>query len=138
MHTASFLNFILPVAIVVITVAISLIWYYWHLAHEGQLFGTGLSDKYLSTSLVISQLLFLCLFDMQASQKAPRTALMFLNFDLSEHSGLMHLGGGSLPPSLLSSLSWIALCRSNKAFVLVLSSRERRALSNRSVRFVNF
>ena len=31
-----------------------LLWrYYWHTAHEGQLFGTGLSDKYLSTSLVI-------------------------------------------------------------------------------------
>ena len=30
-----------------------LLWYYWHPAHEGQLVGTGLSDKYLSTSLVI-------------------------------------------------------------------------------------
>ena len=53
MRTASFLDFILPVAIVVITVAILLLWYYWHPAHEGQLFGTGLSDKYLSTSLFI-------------------------------------------------------------------------------------
>ena len=53
MPTASFLDFILPVAIVVISVAILLLWYYWHPAHEGQLFGTGLSDKYLSTSLVI-------------------------------------------------------------------------------------
>ena len=30
-----------------------LLWYCWHPAHEGQLFGTGLSDKYLSTSPVI-------------------------------------------------------------------------------------
>ena len=53
-HTASFLDFLLPVAIVAITVAICYFnWYYWHPAHEGQLVGTGLSDKYLSTSLVI-------------------------------------------------------------------------------------
>ena len=89
MRKASFLDFILPVAIVVITVAILLLWYYWHPAHE-------------------------------------------------EHSGLMYLGVGSLPPSSLSSLSWIALCRSNKAFVLALSSGERCTLSNTSVQFVNF
>ena len=47
---------------------------------------------------LFSRLFFLCLFDMRASQKASRTALMFLNFDLSEHSGLMYLGGGSLDP----------------------------------------
>ena len=51
---------------------------------------------------------------------------MFLNFDLSEHSGLMYLGGGPLAPSSLSSLSskdinWIALCTSNKALILALS-----------------
>ena len=30
-----------------------LLWYYWGPAHEGQFFATGLSDKYLSASLVI-------------------------------------------------------------------------------------
>ena len=92
---------------------------------------------------LFSRLFFLCLYDMQASQKASRTALMFLSFDLSEHSGLMYLGGGSLALSSLSSLSskdinWIALCRSNKAFILALSSGESCALSNTSVRFINF
>ena len=76
---------------------------------------------------LFSRLLFFCLFVMRASQKASRTALMFLNFDLSEHSGLMYLG--SLAPSSLSLLSskdinWITLCRFNKAFILALSSRE--------------
>ena len=69
---------------------------------------------------LFSQLLCLCLFDMQASQKASRTALMFLNFDLSEHSGLMYLGGGLLPPSS------IANCRvyiSNKLFTLRVSRK---------------
>ena len=92
---------------------------------------------------LFSRLFFLCLFDMRASQKVSRTALMFLNFDLSEHSGLMYLGGGSLAPSSLSSLSskdinWIALWGSNKAFILALSTGESCALSNTSVRFVNY
>ena len=30
-----------------------LLWYCWHPVHEGQLFGTGLSDRYFSTSPVI-------------------------------------------------------------------------------------
>ena len=54
MRTASFLGFLLPVAIVEITVAICYFWYYWHTAHGGQLFGACLSDKNLLASLVIS------------------------------------------------------------------------------------
>ena len=42
------------------------------------------------------------------------------------------------PLHCLHSPASVALCRSNKAFVLALSSRERCALSNTSVWFVNF
>ena len=144
MCTASFLDLLFPVAIVAITVAI---------CYFGGIIGIlPMKGSYLVlvclTSIyqplwLFSRLFFLCLFDMQASQKASRTALMFLNFDLSEHSGLMYLGGGSLAPSSLSSLSskdinWIALCTSNKAFILALSFGESCALSNTSVRFLNF
>ena len=67
----------------------------------------------------------------------------FFNFDLSQHSGLMCQGGGPLVPSSLSSLSSedmnsTALCRFHKAFILALSSGESWALSNNSVRYVNF
>ena len=143
MRTASFLDFFTPSCHSSDHCSNLLLWYYWHPVHEGQLFGTGLSDKYLSTSLVVfPAVLFLPLWHVSL-QKASRTALMFLNFHLFEQSGLMYLSGGSLAPSSLSSLyskdvNWIALCRSNKAFILPLSSRESRALSNTSVRFVNF
>ena len=138
MRTVSFLGFLLPVAIVAITVAICYFGIIGILPMRGSYLVLVCLTSIYQPLWLFSQPLFLCLFDMQASQKASRTALMFLNFDLSEHSGLMYLGGGSLPPSSLSSLSWIALCRSNKAFVLALSSGERCALSNTSVWFVNF
>ena len=81
-----------------------------------------------------------CLFDARALQKGSRTALLFLNFDLSQRTGLMCLGGGTLAPSSLSSLSSedinsTALCTFNTAFILALSSKKEReiwALSNTS------
>ena len=143
MHKASFLDFLLPVAIVAITVAICYFGIIGILPMRGSYLVLVCLTSIYQPLWLFSQLLFLCLFDMQASQKASRTALMFLNFDLSEHSGLMYLGGGSLAPSSLSSLSsqdinWIALWGSNKAFILALSTGESCALSNTSVRFVNF
>ena len=143
MRTASFLDFLLPVAMVAITVAICYFGSIGILLMRGSYLVLVCLTCIYQPPWLFSRLFFFCLFDMRASPKASRTALMFLNFDLSEHSGLMYLGGGSLAPSSLSSLSskdinWIALCRFNKAFILTLSSLESCALSNRPVRFVNF
>ena len=142
-HTASFLDFLLPVAIVAITVAICYFGIIGILSTRGSYLVLVCLTSIYQPLWLFSRLFFLCLFDVRASQKVSRTALMFLNFDLSEHSGLMYLGGGSLAPSSLSSLSsqdinWIALWGSNKAFILALSTGESCALSNTSVRFVNF
>ena len=139
MHTASFLGFLLPVAIVAITLAICYFGIIGILPMRGSYLVLVCLTSIYQPLWLFSQLFFLCLFDMQASQKASRTALMFLNFDLSKHSGLMYLGGGSLAPSALSSLfskdiNSTALCRFNKAFILALSSGESCAFSNRSVR----
>ena len=85
-----------------------------------------------------------CSFSASLTCEPPKGVKNSIDdFDHFEQSGLMYLSGGSLAPSSLSSLSskdvnWIELCRSNKAFILALSSRESRALSNTSVRFVNF
>ena len=98
MRTASFLDFLLPVAIVVITLAICSFGIIGILPMKGSYLVLVCLTSIYQPLWLFSQLLFLCLFDMQASQKASRTALMFLNFDLSEHSGLMYLGGGSLDP----------------------------------------
>ena len=143
MRTASFLDFLLPVAIVAITATISYFGIIGILPMKGSYLVLVCLTSIYQPLQLFSRLFFLCLFDMRASQKVSRTALMFLSFDLSEHGGLMYLGAGSLALSLLSSLSskdinWIALSRSNKAFILALSSRESCALSNMSVPFVNF
>lgn len=143
MRTASYLDFLLPVAIVAITVAICYFGIIGILPMKGSYLVLVSMTSIYQPLWLFSRLFFLCLFDMRASQKASRTALMFLSFDLSEHSGLMYLVGGSLALSSLSSLSskdinWIALCRSNKAFILALSSGEICALSYTSVQFVNF
>ena len=143
MRKASFLDFLLPVAIVAITVAICHFGIISILLMRGSYLVLVCRKSIYQPLWLFSRLFFLCLFDVRASQKVSRTALMFLNFDLSEHSGLMYLGGGSLALSSLSSLSskdinWIALCRTNKAFIFALSSGESCALSNTSVRFVNF
>ena len=98
MSTASFSDFLLPVAIVVITLAICSFGIIGILPMKGSYLVLVCLTSIYQPLWLFSQLLFLCLFDMQASQKASRTALMFLNFDLSEHSGLMYLGGGSLDP----------------------------------------
>ena len=142
-RTASFLDVLLSVAIVAITVAICDFGIIGILPMKGSYLVLVCLTSIYQPLWLFSRLIFLCLFDMRASQKASRTALMFLSFDLSEHSGLMYLGGGSLALSSLSSLSskdinWIALCRTNKAFIFALSSGESCALSNTSVRFVNF
>ena len=136
--TVSLLDFLLPDAIEAITVAICDFGIIGILPMKGSYLVLVCLTSIYQPLWLFSWLFFLCLFDIQASQKASRTALMFLSFDLSEHSGLMYLGGGSLALSSLSSLSskdinWIALCRSNKAFILALSSGESCALSNTSV-----
>ena len=142
MSTASFLDFLLPVAIVVITLAICSFGIIGILPMKGSYLVLVCLTSIYQPLWLFSRLFFLCLFDMRASQKASRTALMFLNFDLSEHSGLMYLGGGSLDPlfivlTLLQRHKLDSIV-SNKAFILALSSGESCALSNTSVRFVNF
>ena len=143
MRTASFLGFLLPVAIVAITVAICYFIVIGILPMGGSYLVLVCLTSIYRPLWLFPWLFFVCLFDMQASQKVSRTALMFLNFDLFEHSGLMCLDGGPLAPSsssLLSSehINSISLCRCNKAFILALSSRESCALYNTSVPLVNF
>ena len=137
------LGFLFPVAIVATTVAICYFGIIGILSIRGSYLVLVCLTSIYQPLWLFLRLFFFCLFDMRASQRASRTAMMFLNFDLSEHSGLMYLGGGSLAPSSLSSLSSkdinsIALCRFIKAFILALSSGESCALSNTSVLLVNF
>ena len=89
---------------------------------------------------LFSRLFFFASLTCVPHKRHQQQPWCFFNFDLSQHSGLMCLGGGPLVPSSLSSLSSedmnsTALCRFHKAFILALSSGESWALSNNSVRY---
>ena len=123
MCTAPFLDFLLPVAIVAITVAICYFGIVGILPMRGSYLVlvclTGISQPLR----LFSRLLFVCLFNMRASQKASRTALMFLNYNLSEHSGLMYLSsrlGSKISPVSGFPLSSVWVPSQKSGFPLLI------------------
>ena len=79
MRTASYLDFLLPVAIVAITVAICYFGIIGILPMKGSYLVLVSMKSIYQPLWLFSRLFFLCLFDMRASQKASRTALTSLS-----------------------------------------------------------
>ena len=109
MRTASFLDFLLPVAIVAITAAICYFGIIGILPMKGSYLVLVCLTSIYQPLLLFSRLFFLCLFDMRASQKVSTQRR--LNRIATSHSKM-----GVLLVSMKVALS------SNKAVILVFEA----------------